>query len=302
MSTRNRLLVLFFVFSIVPSAAAEPTRHVATLDGRGLSKERLLEYWFNRYPAEYGRTLTELIEAYVVAQVSRTSGISVPQATLDKAVNDEVAARQKLQNDVYGEGADLPAWVRGGYGLSVAEWKQNILRPRLRALLLKHRVIRADTRRELLVYARIIIVADETKARRLFGKLRSGADFSLTALKQSEHVTKKTGGTLPPIARGDMAHFPIIERKLFETAPGGLMGPLRVEVSGQPQWQIYKIIRRSTPWEDVGPALGPRLEKDLAEIPVSAGELKRWQARARRQHRIELFAPDGRPWSPPGGG
>ncbi len=303
MSQHAWFVVLLLLFLLVPSSAtAEPSRHVATLDGRGLSKDRLIQYWFDRYPAEYGRTLTELIEAYVVADGARAAGLDVPRATLDKAVDDEVAARRKWQRELYGDGADLAAWVRNGYGMSIDAWQRTILRPRLRARMLKQRVIRADTRRELLVYARIIIVADETRARRIAAKLRNGADFSLTALKQSEHETKKAGGTLPPIARGDMARFPVIERRLFEARPGQLIGPLRVQIDGAPQWQIYKLIRRSEPWHDTGPALRARIETDLADLPVTRGELERWQARIRRKHRIELFAPNGRPWSPPSGG
>lgn len=274
----------------------DPRAPVAVLGTQAITKAELVGYLFDRYPQEYARALDELVDERFAREEARRIGLTVPRAAVDRAIEKEVEARTRLVGEVYGPEATLDDWVQEGYGLAVAAWRDAVLRPRLESVLLKQRIVRLHTRTELRIVARIIVTFDEAKARRLAEKLRSGADFSLVALKESEDATRKVGGTLPPIARGDLAGFPIVEQRLFAARAGALLGPWRVRVDGRPQWQIYKLVRREEPWGMTGAALFRRLEADLVTQPVTQAELEAWQRHVRVQGNVRYLRPDGTPW------
>ncbi|MDJ0974819.1 MAG: hypothetical protein QNJ98_10200 [Planctomycetota bacterium] len=273
-----------------------PGAPVAVLGNRAVTKAELVGYLFDRYPTEYARALDELIDERFARDEARRIGLVVPPASLARAVAKEVEARTKLVREVYGPEAKLADWVKEGYGLTVDAWQREVLAPRIGSVLLKQRVVRLFTRSKLRLIARIIVTFDQAKAQRLAQKLQSGADFSLVALKESEDATRKVGGTLPPIARGDLAGFPIVEQRLFAARPGALLGPWRVQVGGKPQYQIYKLVRREEPWQMTGAALFRRLETDLGTQPVTQAELEAWQRHVRIQGQARYLKPDGTPW------
>ena len=160
------------------------------------------------------------------------------------------------------------------------------------------RVLRWDTHSSERLHARVIVVKDAARARRLAAKIRRGADFSLTALKESKDPSSKRGGNLPMIGRGDLA-FPGVEQRLFAAPSGSLVGPLEVRVDGAPQWQIYRIVSRHEAWKGRYEANWRRLEEDLTERPVSSAEFARWRARVRRGRGVRYYRPNGSVWEPP---
>ncbi|MDJ0520448.1 MAG: peptidylprolyl isomerase [Planctomycetota bacterium] len=273
---------------------------VAVVDGKRLSKAELADWWFDRYPEEYGRTLGALVDERLAIRAAHAQGIRVPRAVLEKAVAAEVEARRKQLSSLYGKEADLAAEVRRAYGVDVEAWRTRVLAPRLHARLLMERVIRWDTRRRERVHARVIVLTNETRAQDLIGRLRKGADFSLLAARESLDPSGKRGGDLPWIGRGDLA-FPGVEERLFSAQAGGLVGPLRVNVEGREQFHVYKVIQRRPPWTGTADANWQRLEKDLADRPVGQGEFERWRARTRRDAGVRFYRPDGRVWQPPAG-
>jgi hypothetical protein len=272
---------------------------VAVVGGQRLTKAMLADHWFDRYPEEYARTLNSLIDEKVALADARRLGIRVPAAVLEKAVAAEVEARRKQIRSIYGEKATLQDEVSRAYGLDVAAWRKQVLGPRLHVRLLMERVIRWATHGRDRVHARVIVMDDGARARRVAAKIQRGADFSLTALKESKDPSGKRGGNLPMIGRGDLA-FPGVEERLFAASPGSLVGPLEVRVDGAPQWQIYRIVSRREAWQGSYESSWQRLEKDLAERPVAAAEFTRWRARVRRGDGVRYYRPDGRTWSPPG--
>lgn len=273
---------------------------VAVLGGRPVSKADLADYWFERYPEEYGRTLDALLDERLVIDAAHRLGIRVPAEELQKAVNKEVEARRKQIRSMYGDDVDLGTELRRAYGVTVATWRTKVLAPRLHVRLLLERVIRWDTHSRERVHARVIVLEDAARAQRITDKIRRGADFSLTALKESKDPSGKRGGNLPLIGRGDLA-FPGVEERLFRASKGSLIGPLEVRVRGKPQWQIYRIVERKPAWEGGYESNWKRLEKDLAERPISGPEFERWRARVRRDGAVRYYRPDGRLWTPPSG-
>jgi hypothetical protein len=274
---------------------------VATVAGRPLFADDVARFWYDRYREEYLRTVDDLLDERMVEAEARRLGLAVPTAAADRAVAAEEAARRRQLREAYGEGADLASEVDRVYGLTVDQWKARVLRPRLEARLLLERVVRADTRGRARVRVRVIVLPDAARAAAVTAKLRAGADFSLTALRESVDPTAKVGGDLPPVARGDLA-FPGVEERLFAARTGDLVGPLEVRVEGRPQWQVYKVVDRTEPWVVPPAELGARLEQDLAASPLTRGELERWRARARRDLEVRVYAPTGSSAGPPAGG
>lgn len=269
---------------------------VAVVGGRPISKGALADYWFDRYPEEYGRTLDALVDERLVDAYARRDGLRVPVEALNAAELREIDARRKQIASVYGGEADLASEVRRAYGVDVATWRRRILRPRLQAKLRMERVIRWDTRTRPRVHARVIVLSDAARSASVMAKLRQGADFSLTALKESKDPTARVGGDLPSIGRGDLA-FPGVEERLFRARPGALVGPLEVRVEGRPQWQIYKIIEHQPAWSGDAAARRTRLESDLVAHPMTRAEYERWRARVRRDAEVRYYRPDGRLWT-----
>ncbi len=277
---------------------ADASGPVAEVRGRRLSKGELADWWFDRYPEEYGRTLNALVDERLAIGEAREQGVRVPREALRKAVEAEVSARGKQLQAVYGKEASLEKEVRRAYGVDVATWRRDVLAPRLHAHLLMERVIRWDTRRRERVHARVIVVADGAQAADLVARLRRGADFSLLAARESLDPSGKRGGDLPQIGRGDLA-YPEVEKRLFAAPAGGLVGPLQVLVEGRPQHHVYKVIQRTPPWQGGMDAHWQALEKDLAARPVAQGEYERWRVRIRRDAGVRFYRPDGRLWQPP---
>jgi hypothetical protein len=271
---------------------------VAVVGGQPISKATLSDWFFERYPEEYGRTLGALVDERLAIAEARREGVRVPRVALEKAVAREVKARRKQLRDAYGPDVDLAAQVRRAYGVDVATWRDRILAPRLHAHLLMQRVIRWDTRRRPRLHVRVIVLADRARAQAVAAKVAAGADFSLTAAKESLDPSGKRGGDLPWIARGDLA-YPGVEKRLFAARPGNVVGPLEVRVDGRVQYQIYKVIEAEAAWTGSMDDSWQRLEDDLLAHPVDAGEFERWRARSHRDAQVRYFRPDGRVWVPP---
>ncbi len=278
--------------------AADKPGPVAVIGGAPISKAALADFWFERYPQEYARTVAALLDERLAIEEAHRVGVRVPRAVLTKATQREVKARRQQLAQVYGEHADLDAEVRRAYGTDLATWQRTVLAPRLHAQLLMERVIRWDTRRRPRVEARVIVLDSAARAQRVRAKLDAGADFSLTAAKESLDPSGKRGGVLPRIGKGDLA-FPGVEARLFAAPAGSLVGPLEVRVEGTAQFQIYKVIRNVPAWQGALDTQWQRLEDDLLAAPVDAGEFQRWQARVRRERGVKLYRPDGRIWTPP---
>lgn len=272
---------------------------VAIVDGRPITKGILADHWFARYREEYARTLGDLVDERIVVARAHRDGIRIAARDLAEAVEREVKARRAQVAETYGEGSSLEAEVRRAYGLDVEAWKQTILAPRLHVRLLMERVIRWDTRRRERLIARVIVVEDARTARAVAEKLARGADFALTARQVSVDPSARLGGTLPSIARGDLA-FPRIEARLFEAAPGQLVGPLAVRPGSRPAWHLYKVVERVPAWTGSAASRIERIEADLDAHPMTAAEYERWRARVHREAGVRYYASDGRLWEPGG--
>jgi peptidyl-prolyl cis-trans isomerase C len=267
----------------------------ATMRGGAVSRAALGDFWFDRHRDAYRRVLDELVDERVAAAEATRRGIEVPAARLSLAVDEEVRARTSQLRATYGDDASLDDVVRRAYGLDVETWKRTVLAPRLRMALLIERVVRLDSRSRPEVRARLIVSHDPAHAASVAAKVRAGADFSLTALRESRDPSAAAGGTLPPIAPGDLA-LPGVEQRLFAARAGEVVGPLEVVLEGRRQWHVYKVVEREDPWP--AGAARARLETDLSRAPVDRAEYERWRERVRRAYDVRLFAPDGTPLPP----
>lgn len=267
---------------------------VATIGSEAVTTADLNDFLYARYRDSWVRTMEALLDERIVLHETKRLGLALQPGALEKALQSEVEARRKQLSEVYGDGVKLEEEVRRGYGVDLETWKQTVLRPRVKTQLLLMRVVRLDTRRRDRVKARVIVVDDLDRAERIKKRLLSGADFSLTALKQSVDPTSQSGGDLPAVARGDLT-LPAVEAALFAAKPGALVGPLAVTIGGQQQFHLYKVIQRLAPWSGTRAEILARLEKDLETAKIQRSEFERWRARMRRDFRTQVFDPDGRP-------
>lgn len=282
------------VVALAPAAGEGSAQVVATVGSEAVTAADLSAFLYARYRDSWVRTLEALLDERIVRHETRRLGIALPAGVLAEALEREVEARRKQLAEVYGEAVRLEDEVQRGYGADFETWKRTILEPRLRMQLLLMRVVRLDTRRRDRVKARVIVVEERAQADRLRKRLESGADFSLTALKESVDPTSAAGGDLPAVARGDLT-LPGVEAALFAAQPGDLVGPLEVTIGGRRQFHLYKVITRTAPWTGTRAEILARLEGDLEETKIQRAELERWRARMRRDFRTRVFDPDGQP-------
>lgn len=265
---------------------------VARVGGTAVTGADLAAFLFDRQREAWLRSVDDLIDETIVRREAGRLGIGVPPHVVAASVEKEAAAREKQLRDLYGEEVSLAQEVERAYGLDVAAWKRTVLEPRLRMQHLLMRIVRLDTRRRTRLEARVIVVANGDRAAFLLGRLRAGADFSLTAVKESIDPTAASGGVLPAIAKGDLA-WPEIEADLFEASPGAILGPYPVREEGAETWHLYKVIGATAPWTGGRRELLRRLEEDLEASPLQRPEFERWRARMRRDFQVEVFTPDG---------
>lgn len=279
---------------------SSPEAPVASVGEERVTKAALADFVYARFREAWWQSVADLVDERLVATEAARLGVRVPPAILDAAVEAEAKARERDLKARLGESADLPSSVRAYYGLDVEAWKRDVLRPRLSVRLALERVVRLSSRLRERVEARVIVVRDLAKAEALREKILRGADFSLTALEASIDPSRREGGVLPPISRGDLPDA--VERPLFVAAPGSIVGPLAVEGAGGTEVHLYKVIAREPPWAGEPATLAARLEEDLVAKPVTAAEHERWAVRTRREKGVRWYAPDGTLLPGPGRG
>lgn len=282
------------VVTLDAASGEAPSKVVATVGSEAVTAADLTAFLYRRYRDSWVRTMEALLDERIVRHEARRLGLGLPPGVLAAAVEKEVGARRTQLAEVYGEEVRLEDEVARGYGVDFATWKRTVLEPRVRTQLLLMRVVRLDTRRRDRVRARVLVVDEADRAARIKRRLESGADFSLTALQESQDPTAQSGGDLPAVARGDLT-LPEVEAALFAAKPGDLVGPLTVTIGGARQYHLYKVIERIAPWTGSRAELLARLEKDLETTKIQRAEFERWRARMRRDFRTRVFDPDGRP-------
>jgi hypothetical protein len=260
-----------------------------------VTKTELCDFLYARFREPWVRGLDLLLDERLAAIEARRHGVTVPAAVLDRAVEAEVRARAEQARQT---GGDLASGVRAAYGLDVGAWTREVLRPRVEARLLLERVVRRCARARDQVVVRVLVVSDVARARALLDAHARGADFGLLALQESRDASRSSGGLLPPIARGDLARKDL-EEQLFSAAPGTVVGPIPATTPRGPEVRLYKVVERTPPWAGDPASLAAILEADLVKNPLGRSEYERWAARARREHGVRIFAPDGSPLSLP---
>jgi hypothetical protein len=259
------------------------------VEGGRVSKADLCDFLHARFREQWFLGLDLLLDERLAALEAARHGFSVPPAALETAVEAEVAARRAQASR---QGTDLAATVRAAYGLDVEAWRRDVLSPRVRARLLVERAARRSSRSREQVVCRVIVLPDRAGAGRVAAALARGADFGLLALQESTDGSRAAGGLLPPIARGDLLRADL-EALLFGAAPGSVVGPVDLDGPRGGEVHLYKVVERRAAWGAQGARLVAMLEDDLARAPVSRSELERWASRARREHAVVVFAPDG---------
>lgn len=95
-------------------------------------------------------------------------------------------------------------------------------------------------------------VSNEEIARQALQEVRNGVPWKTVVARYSEHISRRTGGLIPPFARGEsvFATNPRTEAAIFSLRPGDRLGPVP---AGRMWWVIRcenQWRRTVIPWED----------------------------------------------------
>ena len=202
---------------------------------------------------EYQRQLLrDMIMSRLVDRAARRLGVTVPDAEVEKALED--AARQ------YGGRQQFEQFLpTRGLRLSDA---RDILRTRLLEERILDKLVedvpvsedrlRQEYRKLLPQYdtAEIahILLHDAATARTIARRARSGSDFGALARRHSQDPdTRDEGGELGRVGNGEGRFSAEFERAVFGAKTGDIVGPIRIRLEGDVTgYEIVKVIDRQT--------------------------------------------------------
>ena len=131
------------------------------------------------------------------------------------------------------------------------------------------------------VQVTVVGTSTEAAARQALRELGQGVSWRVVVTRYSEHDSRRTGGLMPPFAKGEsiFATNPAAEAAIFAMQPGDRIGP----IAAARQWWIVRCDSQwreaTVPWSDakedarIGAMLakgivrnGPKLEAERAEF------------------------------------
>ncbi|MBI3846791.1 MAG: peptidylprolyl isomerase [Planctomycetes bacterium] len=174
---------------------------VASVDGQEIRKSDVADSVLLFGSQAYVDAMRECVQRILAEREAERLKVNVPDATIDKALGDEIDQEKSALLVQYGGKVTFPDFVRDHFRMTEDEYRARI-RVAVRTKLLLARVIRYGTMREERLTLRTIVVRDKAKALELQEKLRMGADFIALAKRESIDPSAKDGGKLPPVTHG----------------------------------------------------------------------------------------------------
>jgi len=233
-------------------------------------------------PGRSAEIISQMVLTTAAQLDALAEGIDVPAAELQRQIGlsiSEQKARFALETD---ESISLEEYLELRHGLSPDEYRQEIRRMVLAAMLLE-RAARLDQVRSARDDVALIVVDDEDLAREIAGKLADGASFAALARQHSLHPTASRGGEQLPLI-GDFSP-PLLEGRM-SLQPGEVLGPAVITMGGQTFWRLVRLMERheadGAPWSE----LRESIEADLLTRPFEADELALFEARATARYSV----------------
>lgn len=261
-------------------------RILARVGDREFRGSDLVELLFFHYPSQGADLLRKLVHDEIVRLEARRLEIAVRGEDVEAGVRDAVETLRKQVSLEYAGKKTLDQFLEKELQTTLPSYELQLRRFVL-ARLLFERALRFDQLREDRVVCRIVTVASRAKAEEILAKLREGADFEAIAKLESLAPNREQGGKLPPFGR-EYEHP--IAPVAFETALGGLGGPVEEKRPGGESWfHVLRVIEK-LPARLVDPADAEReIRQGLLERPVEDWEYAVWMKKMEKRYGVRYF-------------
>ena len=201
--------------------------NVAAVNGQAISRAELDRKLESSAAAK--QALTQMVQQTLIDQYARDKKVDVPQAEIDKRINEIKAKYPAGQFDqmVKQQGyttQDVQNIIKGSLVLEKAVAPQvHVGEPEIKAYFDKNH---AMFDKPAQVKARHILVADEATAKTVLAKLKAGGSWDALAKQYStDPSSKDKGGDLGYFGRGQMV--PQFQDAAFGAKVGQIVGPVK---------------------------------------------------------------------------
>ncbi len=236
-------------------------------------------------PARSAEVIRQMVLTTGAQLEAAREGIDVPAGQLAADIESAISAQKASFALEVDEHMPLEEYLRLRHGLSPEEYRAEVRRMVLASLLME-RAARLDQLRSDHDELELIVVEDEVLARDLASQLEGGASFSVLAKKHSVHPSASSGGALPPVPSS--GEIPLLDGRAG-LAPGERLGPVSIVVKGKTLWRLLRLVERvsatAAPWSE----LRDRIERSLAERPLTPDELALFEAHIVDRYGVTRF-------------
>lgn len=264
-----------------PTTPEEPI--VALVAGQPVYVSELLSQWM--YLDNF-RVLDQLrnlaMSRLVLAEATRLR-VRIDPDSSSRAYDAAVAA---IENEIKNSeiGRKSPTLTLDGYvdrvmGLDPIRYRERLREDALRSLL-GERVTRAWMLQQEHAHIHVIVLGSEGDVELARNDLALGQSFEEVAAQRSIDPSKKDGGAITPIVKGNTP----LSKLAFETPLGAVGGP----VNDAGAWLLLRVDDRPKPLEGDWSRIGAAVEDSLKKRPVEPLEVKQWHAAMLERYEVDL--------------
>lgn len=268
----RRALALALLLSTAASALAQDGDAIATVNGKPISKRKMIDILMDGHGLA---VLQQLVVLELAKEEARRLELKVTQADIDAEFQralDNIAPRTSETGEPLDEQGRLQAldFLLQQKGLSMTEFKLGMERNAyLRKIVDKNLVVDEPVLREEFarlygekVEVRLIQANDQQTLYEAIKQLEAGTDFAEVARRVSQdRNSAERGGLLPPFAFNDDRIAAVLREAAFNLAPGQRTPP----IANNARWFILKLERRLPPDDAKFEAVRDEVERKLRE-------------------------------------
>lgn len=264
--------------TVKSDAPNEPV--IATVAGKPVYVSELLSQWMY---SDSLRVLEELdklaIGRLVVAEAQRLGVRLDPELATNAYERGIKALETEIHRDEKRASMTLDRYVDRVLGLDPIRYRERVRDDALRSLL-GERVVRGWILQNEHAFVRVIITDGEDEMKAAQADLAGGMSFEDVAKKRSADPSGKSGGRVAPILKSETP----MSRAAFATEVGKVGGP----ISDRGKFLLLEVTDRTPPLQGDWSAVGPVVEKSIADQPVDALELQQWKNAMIQRYDVDL--------------
>lgn len=247
------------------------------INDHAITKTQAYNLFAKRYKKETREIIRELAVHWIIRREYKKEGIKVLFKDIKEKSKQELKrskkyVKEKLQLSWKQYLAKLKVTEKSLYKSILEKWKYKLV---LEQLVVLNQI------RQTRILARHIMVKDKKKAEKLLQKIKNGASFARIAQTDSISSTRRVGGKLPILHRGDVHKS--LENVIFKLPKGKLS-----EIVKSPWgYHIVEVLQiyPGTPkakWQSVKTDIQEYLKKQR----VTPKDIQRWIGNMRKIYKL----------------